>query len=290
MKANLPIASVIIPAHNEESVICRLLAALTAESAPLQIIVACNGCTDRTAEIAQGFGPPHDVHVLEIAESSKTAALRAAELLDPVFPRMYVDADVVVSGEAVVAVAKALILGPQPTGRPPLSYDTHGSSPLVTAFYRARSRTPELMSSLWGAGFYGVSEQGRARWGAFPDVGADDLFVDSLFDPAEIRVVDTESVVVRTPRRVGPLLRILQRVYDPPHRMTEAVGGAPGTAYDAPASTTAVNSLRALFRANRTALSHLAQLTVYVALSVAARLGMRISPNRTRWQRDDSSR
>ncbi len=212
------VASVIIPAHNEERVIARTLEALTAGNTGLQIIVACNGCTDRTADLVRTFTSRAPIELVETAEASKAAALRAAERLAPVFPRMYVDADVIVSAEAVVAVAEELARGQALAGRPVVRYDTTASSLLVRAFYRARSRTPELMSSLWGAGYYGVTERGRSRWGEFPDIAADDLFFDSLFGPDEIVVVATEPVVVRTPKRVGSLLRTLARVYAPEHR------------------------------------------------------------------------
>ena len=47
-------ASIVIPAHDEEAVIGRLLDSLAGglDGARLDVVVACNGCTDRTAEIA----------------------------------------------------------------------------------------------------------------------------------------------------------------------------------------------------------------------------------------------
>jgi len=47
--------SIIIPAHNEESYLEQTLAALHRENYPrFEIIVVANGCTDGTAEVAQG--------------------------------------------------------------------------------------------------------------------------------------------------------------------------------------------------------------------------------------------
>ena len=71
----------IIPAHNEASVIARTLAPLAAAAASgaLEVIVVCNACTDRTA---RDLAPPRSfagVTVVEIAEASKTAALNAGD-------------------------------------------------------------------------------------------------------------------------------------------------------------------------------------------------------------------
>src|SRR4051794_10857255 len=53
-----PIASIVIPAHNEEAVLARCLRVLLAGSQPgeLDVIVVANACTDRTAEIAREAG------------------------------------------------------------------------------------------------------------------------------------------------------------------------------------------------------------------------------------------
>ena len=67
-----------MPAFNEEAGIGGALRALTGTAgfgSDMEIVVAANGCTDRTAEIARSLG----VRVVEIATPSKTAALNAAD-------------------------------------------------------------------------------------------------------------------------------------------------------------------------------------------------------------------
>ena len=97
--------------------------------------------------------------------------------------------------------------------RPPIRYEIGGASSLVRSYYRARSRVPAVLGSLWGAGVYGLSESGRRRFGAFPDVVADDLWVDRLFAEDEVEIVDSAPVVVTVPRRSRDLLRVLGRTY-----------------------------------------------------------------------------
>ena len=82
-----------IPAHNEAAVIARRLTPLAplAAAGKLEVIVACNGCTDDTAAIARGF---EGVTVLEMAQPSKTAALNAGDAAATHWPRFYLDADV----------------------------------------------------------------------------------------------------------------------------------------------------------------------------------------------------
>ena len=91
-----PQGSVIIPAHNEAAVIARTLAPLAplAAAGQLEVIVACNGCTDHTAAIARGFD---GVTVLELGQSSKAAALNAGDAAASHWPRLYLDADVQIS-------------------------------------------------------------------------------------------------------------------------------------------------------------------------------------------------
>src|SRR4051794_34884229 len=100
--------SIIIPAYNEEAVIGRTLTGLLqdADVSNLEIIVCCNGCHDRTADIARSFGPP--VRVIETAQGSKTLALNMGDAAATSFPRIYLDADISLSYSTINKMVDAL--------------------------------------------------------------------------------------------------------------------------------------------------------------------------------------
>src|SRR5215472_15469211 len=68
--------TVLVPAHNEETVIGRTLQALLSSDYPeMEIVVVDDGSEDRTASIATAFGP-HGVQVIQLPHSGKAQALR----------------------------------------------------------------------------------------------------------------------------------------------------------------------------------------------------------------------
>ena len=97
--------SIVIPAHNEETTIGRCLSRLLGEgsSESLRVVVACNGCSDRTAEFARQFGDR--VTVIETDVASKVYAMNLGDEASQGFPRFYMDADVVLSPTRLRRVA-----------------------------------------------------------------------------------------------------------------------------------------------------------------------------------------
>jgi glycosyltransferase involved in cell wall biosynthesis len=279
--ARVPVlGSVVIPAHNEARVIRAGLEALMAglPAGALDVVVSCNGCTDGTADVVRRTGLP--VRVIEIEEASKPASLRAADQLLHALPRLYLDADVVLPGPAAAAVLNRLRPGGALAARPAAAYDTSASAPVVQRYYRARSSAPRLLQSLWGAGVYGLSAEGRGRFGEFPDVVADDLFVDRLFARDEIEVVDCDPVVVHAPRTRADLVIMLRRSY---RGQEEADGrGRTGTS----------GSLRTLAEVLRHGLHGRRQMhdsATFVRLAMVARHAVHTA-GPVRWERDESSR
>jgi glycosyltransferase involved in cell wall biosynthesis len=278
---SVPRGSVVIPAHDEATVIGRCLEAL----APLvrergtRVLVACNGCTDGTAEVARSFA---GVVVLETARPSKTAALNLGDEVAEIFPRLYVDADVVLPAASAAAVIDRLSTGPALAARPPYLNVPRSATGLVRSYYRARARMTSVQGSLWGAGVYGLSIEGRGRFAAFPDVIADDLFVDQLFRRDEIEVVDADPVVVHTPRDVPNLINVLRRAQ-------RGKGELAGRAAADDGSPDSVGAARDLIRTGLTGPVPAIDAVVYAAMAAAARAGTRLG-TRPRWERDVSTR
>ena len=203
--------SVVIAAHNEGAGIGRCLDALLGEAAPgeLDVTVVANGCSDSTA--AQARSHP-GVRVLEIDQASKPAALNAGDSVAVGFPRIYLDADIVVATAVARALRDALLGSEALAAYPGRTLDLAGRPPLVRAYFAISSRLPVFRDGLFGRGMIALSGEGRARFTAFPDMVADDLYLDSLFEQSEKRLVPGVSTVVGVPLRTRDLVRRLVRV------------------------------------------------------------------------------
>lgn len=300
------VTSIVIPAHNEGRVIGRLLDALLADtsvSGP-DIVVVCNGCTDDTARVAAGRGDR--VRVVEIPTPSKHQALRVGDEHARGFPRLYVDADVVVGAADVRALAGALDRNPELLAAAPgRDIPLTGCAWPVRAYYRVWQRLPAVREGLFGRGVIAVTEPGHARLTALPPLMADDLAASLAFGPGERRVVEEARVVVRPPRTWSDLIRRRVRAatssaeferFQAARRAEaseEAREPVPERAPEPVSEQTArtgTADLRALLWA-RPAL--LPGVVVFVVAALAARQGSRKAirdQDFSTWLRDESSR
>ena len=69
-----------------------------------------------------------------------------------------------------------------------MQVDLRGSSLAVRGYYRIWARLPYVREGMIGVGVYALSEDGRRRFDAFPDVIADDGYVRMLFGLASALV------------------------------------------------------------------------------------------------------
>ncbi len=272
--------SVIVPAYNEAAVIERTLAPLSQAAVDkfIELVVVCNGCSDNTADVARAVP---GATVVELKEGSKPGALNEGDHVATLWPRLYLDADIQVTPAAVLAVFDRLAEGDVLAARPDFRYDSDGASALVRSYYRARQRIPHLKRAMWGAGAYGLNAAGHDRFGTFPVVTGDDLFVDTQYADNEKTVVATEPSVVTTPADVESLLAILRRN----HRgNTEAL--THGQEYACNPRNTSRDTLVTLLRTIRGPRSAV-DAGVYVGMALAAR---RAAQRARTWERDESSR
>lgn len=205
-------ATIIIAAYNESSVIRQTLARLGENNLPdqYQILVVCNGCTDNTEEIVRNEF--RNVHCLSLAKASKALAIRHAESLNPGFPRLYLDADIILSAEDAVSLI-ALLRDQESAALliPSSKILTSSSSTSVQRFYRYWYSTRHVQDSGYGAGTYLLNQQGRGRFGSWPDLVADDAFIRSQFSFDEIRLEKSINVEVKAPKNLWSLIKVKTR-------------------------------------------------------------------------------
>lgn len=254
-----PIASIVIPAHNEEASIGRCLMALTADAAEgeFEIAVVCNGCTDASADVARATSP--SVQVIETPKASKSFALNLGDRLVRAFPRMYLDADIELSTEAARALVACLQLPTSLAATTGSDLELSDSTSVIRRYYRAQLRAP-YPKYLFGQGVIALSETGRARFSEFPPLIADDLFLQSLFTPDECVIVESHHVTIRAPRTVKDMIYSRARIAAGNIEYRRAYG-----------ATEYPSGVKLVIKANRSPLSW-GDLGIYVSLTAIARL------------------
>lgn len=277
-----PAASVIVPAHDEERSIGRLLRALTAPvgERTLEVVVVPNGCSDATAERAAAFP---GVRVVEIAEPSKHLAMRRGSARATTFPRVYVDADVEIDARSVLRLVDALEEGTVHACGPRRRDALEGVTPLVRWYHDVWRELPQVRQGLFGRGVIALSEEGHRRFEQAPAAMADDLVISELFSPDERAVVGDADVLVRPARTVTDLVR--RRI-----RVRTGNAQADDRRWRGPGSRTTPATLVDIVR-RRPDLAP--KVPVFVAVAAVAAWRARRAVRRgdfSTWLRDESSR
>lgn len=280
------LASVVVPAHNEEAVIGRCLRALTAgvPSGTLDIVVVCNGCTDSTARIARGLG----VRVIETDQANKSVALNLGDAAAHAFPRFYVDADIEVTGSGLREVADILRSDAALAAAPRLRADMTGVSRPVRDYYRIWMRLPFVTQGHVGSGVIGISEAARERFDRFPRIIADDLFLYRLFAADERRTVETAHFTMYPARTTRDFVRRKIRVHAGNIELRRR-DPRPADAADAGAAGRGTSWLSVVAADRRL----LTAVPAYVVISTLAKVLAHQKVRRgdlSTWERDDSSR
>ena len=212
--------SVIIPANNEAGYIGPCLDALLAQEGlsahrgGVEILVAANACRDatvaeaesrRTALEAAGW----QLTVLDLPEPGKLGALNAAETRAAGRVLAYLDADVICE-PALMGQLIAALDRPEPRYASGTLKVAPAQSWVTRRFARVWVRLPFMTTNVQGAGLFAVNRAGRARWGAFPDIIADDGFVRLMFAPEE-RIKVPAAYIWPLVEGFGSLVKVRRR-------------------------------------------------------------------------------
>ncbi|EAQ28208.1 glycosyl transferase, group 2 family protein [Erythrobacter sp. NAP1] len=282
--------TLIIPAHNEETVIARCLATAIdgmARRDKMEIIVAANGCTDDTVAIARESAP--EAQILDLSEGSKTGAINAALRIAKHAPAIILDADVECRFVSLAALAEALDKPGVMTAAPAIRLNLDRCNWFVRAYYRAWAEQPYAKAGKGGAGCYGLSREAIDQIGEFPSIIGDDIWIHTRFaDDAKRMVSETSDgtpvySIVRPPRTATQQIKVearrqlgnreVRQKYPSPH-MTNLAGQ---------------QGLSVALRSGASPIN----LIVFYAMKVLARLEARLNAWRGRgamWTRDLTSR
>lgn len=203
-------ATIIIPAHNEETVIRDCIDNISGQEGVETIIVACNGCSDNTANIVRNHYP--DIICLDIEKPSKTNALNEADQYITSYPVFYLDADTRISANAVAFISDyfeqnndLLLAAPVPT------IDVSKSSWPVRQYYKTWLDLPYIKDGVIGTCSFILSQEGRARFKKFPDIINDDGFVRCCFESHERANIAGTSIYITAPKNLYSLIKIKTR-------------------------------------------------------------------------------
>ena len=201
--------SIIVPAHNEATVIRACLDSLLKQMGVDRIIVACNGCTDTTAAIVQQYYP--QVTCLDIATPSKVNALNEAEKHVLSWPVFYIDADTKLSEGAIQKITDEMAKGQLLLAAPEPVIDTSRSSWLVRQYYKVWLSLPYIREGVVATCSFVISAEGRKRFINFPSVINDDGFVRCQFSANERGNVPGTQVFITAPQNLKSLIKIKTR-------------------------------------------------------------------------------
>lgn len=184
--------SVIIPAHDEAGWIGACLSSLIASEpggGAVEIVVVANGCSDDTAAEARAMGPAAEaagmvLRVIELAEGGKPGALDAGDAAAEHGLRVYLDADVTVAPDLLAALARELS-GEAARYASGTVVLCRARSAFSRAYGRYWMRLPFNTQDVGGFGLFAMNAAGRARWGDWPRIIADDMFARLNFAPQE---------------------------------------------------------------------------------------------------------
>jgi glycosyltransferase involved in cell wall biosynthesis len=277
------VATILIPAYNEETEIYRSLAplALAPNEGRFQVIVIANGCTDDTAGAARRICP--DAEIIELREGSKVGALNVGAARRRGWVTVCLDADVEITEASVSKLIEPLLEAKADFACGRMIADLSGASALVKSFYRGWMLNPYFDGGKAG-GVYAMADWLVRELFPLPRVIADDEYVARRTERYRKTFVPRATFRVHTPKRLHALMQIRRRS----RRGTAALEQS-GLIAKRPTNGSGAKS--ALRRALHTP-KRLPDVLIYLAAMVWIRASLALSSKDTpeTWERDNTSR
>lgn len=195
-----PPVSIIIPAHNEATVLARTAPALRSAIADCnaQVIYVLNATTDCSAAIISSVFA-EAAQIVRVTEPGKTNALNAGDAVACHFPRFYLDADIEPETGIFEELAKPLLDGTADMAAAPLTSDLNRYPPLARAVARIWLSLPQARENPFQV-LVGFSRAGRENWKDWPNVLADDDFARAHIAPGRAWVSSKLATRIELPR------------------------------------------------------------------------------------------
>lgn len=206
-----PPFGLVIPVRNEAAALRETLPALLSEleGLPARPVWVCNDCIDESVQVIRTFAG-RDAEIIELARPGKTGALQAGDdALNGLFPRFYLDADIILSPGALPALLLPLREGQADLVAARRIHAAHGVSALSAAMARTWDALPYARQGFGGV--IGVSESGRAAWGRWPDILGDDVFMAASIAPHRRVMVPQVTASTRPPANFTGWVRMRAR-------------------------------------------------------------------------------
>jgi glycosyltransferase involved in cell wall biosynthesis len=274
-------ATILIPAHNEASVIGRTLLHLSRGMclADFHIVVIANACSDATASKARSIMP--GATVIETATPGKANALNLGyAMADKNKPVICLDADLDITSESLEALIAPLCSGEAKAACGHMDVNASDAAALVRAYYKGWRTNPYFDRGKFG-GVFALTPDAAAEIFPLPEIIADDEFVRRRFNACETAVVETCRFVVRAPRTVQSLVRVRRRALRGARAVTAMGLASPER-----------RSITVLFARLLRQPRNLFPVMAYAGVNILARLQLSVEKSSAegRWERDLSTR
>lgn len=269
---------IIVPAHNEASVIKRTLDTLLRDAAPgeFEVLVVCNGCTDQTARIAESVS--RDITAIELAQPSKTLAINEGLRLTSSNSVLLLDADIEITAADARKMMEAAARPGKEVAIAHMDIDTEGADIFVRSFYKVWKEHPYLKHGKFAAAI-ALSASGITRIGSLPAVTADDTYLKRLFPADTVAVAEDVRFTARAPRTVSSLVKVRSRSYRGTRQLDSYISKRKAGQSQAGSFARSIIFMPSLWK----------EVPAYLAVTLLSRiLSYRITT--VRWERDLTTR